>query len=480
MATPRIPLNSLLRGLPNTPLFLPPRTIGHSFSALSAVQHPSLETISAFDQSPTSNIFLFSMFSSRKSSIIVCSLWLATLVAVYYVGRRGGVGATPNESLTEAAPIAKDSVDRLESNSAPRQDARTLPRRRPTQNRPVSFDSITTESAPDLLVEAMESEDRPLRMAKLIQSAAAMSPENILAAIELVVDQPDGFARERELSLIVEAWVNFDGKGALEYFENVTDPRLRRWGMDFAVESWARSSPREAVKWSLEKAGGRSSPFFKEILRGIAESDLPYAIRLVSETKEPGARKTGLAIVLTDLIDRGAGSAIRWAEKLPPGEFRDEARTLLVDLLAHREPEVSAEWVLSLPDEDEKKRSVSRFAERWGRKDAEEASAWAAGIQNRELRSEAMAGVVRNWALHKPQDAGEWLNQFPPSEELDLPVSVYIEKVRKHDPESALSWAQSIIDDNIRRRWIGRITFEWKRSDPDGAQAWMEANGLAR
>ena len=63
-----------------------------------------------------------------------------------------------------------------------------------------------------------------------------------------------------------------------------------------------------------------------------------------------------------------------------------------------------------------------------------------------------MEEVVTQWARKDPTATAEWLNQFPSGELMDEPIQRFVREIARKDPDSAMTWAQSIVDEERRKR----------------------------
>ncbi|MFZ9064962.1 MAG: hypothetical protein ACO22U_15090, partial [bacterium] len=108
---------------------------------------------------------------------------------------------------------------------------------------------------------------------------------------------------------------------------------------------------------------------------------------------------------------------------------------------------------VNMMDESEVKVRVSEdVAEKWAKDSPVEAAEWVSKMPEGEARSESMEEVVTQWARKDPIATAEWLNQFPSGELMDEPIQRFVREVARKDPDTALTWAQSIKDEQRRKK----------------------------
>ena len=85
--------------------------------------------------------------------------------------------------------------------------------------------------------------------------------------------------------------------------------------------------------------------------------------------------------------------------------------------------------------------------------------------------------MVAMWSRIDTTAAGEWLDAQPASALRDAGAEAYALASAAEDPHAAMRWAQTLTDDNQRRRLERRVFTTWLDADPAAATAWLPASG---
>jgi len=271
----------------------------------------------------------------------------------------------------------------------------------------------------DSIREALREPDTFARAARLGTLLPTLGPEAAPEAIKALKDRTIdlGFA---DILLLVSFWARHEPEAATDWAWWATTSGLGVGPLVEASEAWARRDP-EAVVARIRRAGPgpNTGHVEKALVRGWLDSGLPgledYVLGL------GGSEQSGQRSFRTYFRERirrdGPEPVMRWAESIPDEPWRTK-------LAAYRQ-----------------------LATELGLADSAAAAAWCeAHCQEERLGSNLLKLTAQGWALRDGPGAMEFLSTTPAGPERDRAVR-----------EAFLSW---------------------RKSDHEGAVAWMEAQGV--
>ena len=83
------------------------------------------------------------------------------------------------------------------------------------------------------------------------------------------------------------------------------------------------------------------------------------------------------------------------------------------------------------------------------------------------------------WAVIDPAATADWLNSQPPTAQIDPAIATFVSRIQGMDPAGAVGWASSISDPALRNQSVKQALNNWKQTDPEKANQWMEQNGFS-
>ncbi len=217
------------------------------------------------------------------------------------------------------------------------------------------------------------------------------------------------------------------------------------------------------------------------VLDGIGRGDVQAALQFFSKHQDDlGKHQDRAALVLDDLYERGNHeSLIPWAEKLPPGKWKDTAMNRLVDRWARYDPEAAKTWMeRAITSPDALKEARVELADSWARVNPTAALGWLDTLPAADRSSALYAKVFSKWIEFDPNAAGGYLAAQPPGPLLDRPIEQYTNEVMKQNPADTMPWAESIGDDRRRWRAIERVAEQWRVRDPAGLENYVKSAGF--
>ncbi len=387
-------------------------------------------------------------------------LWIASLALSFWLGLQRGQQKNQARETFEIAAAGK-KPDFEDPN---RDEVKTSPAATPgtaTLNETSQYDGLATDgskSNADTLQareksfeEKLSSSNPVLRLRGFAELLERSSEGKLDKAREIFENLPEGQQRFSELRMLAYTWGQSDPRAALVWTENLDDFE-RRLGVVSVLDSWSRYDSESAISWAKENYDGEDNPYFLGIISGMSENNLIGATELMTSLPYGRTRGRAASILVEKSWRMGEDVALHLAEHLPEGSVQNYVFGEIGEKMAKENLERAVQWVESM-EESEIKVAVSEdVAERWARKSPEEAARWVSQMPEGEARSESMEEVVAQWARKDPTATAEWLNQFPSGELMDEPIQRFVREIARKDPESALSWAQSIVDEERRKR----------------------------
>lgn len=244
--------------------------------------------------------------------------------------------------------------------------------------------------------------------------------------------------------------------------------RFYRYHEIFAV--WAETDPEAALAFIKEnpvKNGTRYDRRLTGLVSGLANSDPTRAFEIaVAHTPSSSERYRLYDSLFTSMVDNGQMNAAA-ASLANLGDDHDDQHTAYRAFAwawAQTDPEAAADWIATL-DEKQAASAAGGLLKFWPDHDPVGAATYAMEHQNGGYK---LNSVIRYWAKNDIQAASEWLLQHEPSAALDEAVETLAEQTMEFDPEAALGWAESITDEDERKRLVRKIEQKRKELEQDG------------
>ena len=317
----------------------------------------------------------------------------------------------------------------------------------------IDYDNLEKprESSPVSVMDRIRSSNPVVRLQAFTELLNDPNEQNIEIAKEVYEQLPEGPQRFSELRMLAYSWGQSDPRAALEWVGSLEgfDQRI---GSGSVLDSWARYDSAGAIAWAEEKFEGEDNPYYIGIISGMSEDDLIGASELMTSLPYGRTRGRAASILVEKTWMMGEEVAIHFAENLPEGSIQNYAFGEIGKKIAKDDMGRAVQWVERMDESDVKVRVSEDVAERWAKQNPAEAAEWVSNMPEGEARSESMEEVVTQWARKDPTATAEWLNQFPSGELMDEPIQRFVREVARKDPETALTWAQSITDEERRKK----------------------------
>ena len=389
----------------------------------------------------------------------IALLWIASALLTYWLGLEQGSDSAYTKTSNQSLP--GDSSLVVQNNAEkPQQTLKTSPvppAREPSA--PVELVEVDLDRAEERIYESdssdlqerIKSSNPVVRLRAFTELLQDGSTESIEQAREIYEKLPEGPQRFSELRMLAFSWGQSDPQAALEWSNNL-EGFDKRIGTGSVLDSWARYDSDGAIAWAKENFEGEDNPYFIGIISGMSQNDLIGASELMTTLPYGRTRGRAASILVEKTWQMGEDVAIHFADNLPEGSIQNYAFGEIAKKIAKDDLGRAVQWVEKMDESDVKVRVSEDVAERWARESPAEAAEWVSKMPEGEARSESMEEVVTQWARKDPTATAEWLNQFPSGELMDEPIQRFVREVARKDPDTALTWAQSITDEERRKK----------------------------
>lgn len=392
---------------------------------------------------------------------LIPAAWLATAALTFALGRISSfVDAPPEGQSAKIAPASATGI--AAGGSADYANVEAPARVFGSGSRAATTVEELTGGKPvdEWLKRLLTQDDETVRMTGFLMLLEKLNtPEEIEAALTVVHASGRGDwggRTSREAAMLLQKWTKLDAKSAMAYVQKLDEPRAKFGGMNTVLQTWARSSPQEAVAWAKEN-GAKATPDFG----GGGGGDRPMG-------------NWAIASVLGQLAKTDLGQAIEIAQTEPVSIARGRIiETLVGQLVTQRGETAAREAALAIADESMRSSMIRQLAGRTAEKDPSGAAAWVATLPAGPAKSSALTETVRQWARKDTEAAAAYVKTLPAGTESDEPRATLARSVVEKDPAGAIAWSNSITDPEARTKSLGDVVGSWMRRDSDAAKQWV-------
>jgi hypothetical protein len=233
---------------------------------------------------------------------------------------------------------------------------------------------------------------------------------------------------------------------AKEWVDQLGDPKAKMQAVRSIAGVVARSEPKAAAEWLMEK--------------------------------QPSA---DLTWILNGWVRNAPKDAMAWAKELPEGDAKRSAQASIVQQLAFSDLEQAKKVFASDLSAEAQTSSASTLAAQWANRDVNAARAWAESLPSGGARDNALGSIARAWAQRDMTSAAQWLERFDPGDSRDRMVTQFASVAIQKDPASAVAWVATISDPDLRGAQLEQLAGRWLGTDPVAARAWInDPNNLSQ
>jgi hypothetical protein len=348
-----------------------------------------------------------------------------------------------------------------------------------------SSGKLETEEVGPKLRAVLALPDALQRVAGIADTLDATDP-GALPLVRAVFEDPNVATTVLDEEVFVAWWSGFDQRGPFEW---VLENRRSAGGFSVVFERWGQVDPIAAAGVLAGQVPGVQSEvptaFMRDaqvaLLRGWYQSGRPglesYLISL-----DP--RKGGLA-VMEDfgryLVSQlGAEGTIGFIESIPEQQapLRSKIVFAMARPITRASPETGVELFEAYREEPGAWNLLIAVGEGWVEaRGAQSAMEWVLEQGDHPRQRAAVSSVYRRWIRDDEEAALAWLeprleDRVPP--ELEGALVVYIGIKSQEDVLKALELRKKIRAGLVRRDVTLKILRDWRRRDPDAANAWID------
>lgn len=386
--------------------------------------------------------------------------WLATAALTFGLGRLSSFVDAPPESATTKGPPAS-AAGRGAAGAVDFSGGETSARVLGSGNRSATTVEELTGGKPvdEWLKRLLTQDDEVARMTGFMLLLEKLNTAEEIEAALVVVHASSrgdwGGRTSREAAMLLQKWTKIDAKSAMAYVQKLDDPRSKFGGMNTVLQTWARSSPQEAVAWAKEN-GTKATPDF-----GGGGGDRPMG-------------NWAMSSVLGQLAKTDLGQAIEIAQTEPVSIARGRVIETLVGQLVSQRGEAGArDAALAIADESMRSSMIRQLAGRAAERDPAKALEWVSTLPAGAAKTSALTETVRQWVQKDTAAAAAYVKTLPASAETDGPRATVARYVVDKDPAGAIAWSNSITDPAARTKSLGDVVGSWMRKDAPAAKEWV-------
>lgn len=233
---------------------------------------------------------------------------------------------------------------------------------------------------------------------------------------------------------------------AKEWVDQLSDPNLKMQAIRSIASTAARSEPKSAAEWLMQK--------------------------------QPSA---DLTWILNGWVRNAPDDAMSWAKDLPEGDAKRSVQANIVQQLASSDLERARKVFSSELSPEAQVSSASTLAGQWANRDVNAARAWAESLPDGGARDNALGSIARSWAQRDMNAAAQWLGRFEAGDSRDRIVTQFASAAAQKDPATAVAWAATIADPDLRGAQLEQLAGRWMSSDPAAARTWInDPNNLTQ
>ncbi|MEC8012802.1 MAG: hypothetical protein VX153_01100 [Verrucomicrobiota bacterium] len=389
-----------------------------------------------------------------KKAIIVL-IWIASVILTYWLGIEQAGESVGPETVNQPFVSDSSAISKKDDEQRQIKSVSALPKESISEKvvvaQPRLEEKTLTNPKRSDFQDRIKSSNPVVRLLAFAQLLEDGTPQSIEQARGIYEKLPEGPQRFSELRMLAYSWGQSDPQSALEWAQKL-DGFDQRLGTGSVLDSWARYDSAGAIAWAKENFEGEENPYYIGIISGMSENDLLGASELMTALPYGRVRGRAASILVEKTWQMGEDVAIHFADNLPEGSIQNFAFGEIAKKIAKDDLGRAVQWVEKMEESEVKVQVSEDVAERWARESPVEAAEWVSQMPEGEARSESMEEVVTQWARKDPTATAEWLNQFPSGELMDEPIQRFVREIARKDPDSAMTWAQSIVDEERRKR----------------------------
>lgn len=337
------------------------------------------------------------------------------------------------------------------------------------------------------VAEALMEPEFFARAEKLAALIPQLGPE-ALPDVKLALERMDVNTQIIEVALLAKFWAHHEPAEATRWSLFKAPAAYTAALMLPTMTEWARVDPFAAMS-ELEAArvipGANSVVMEIALVRGWFHSETPGLEDYIRGLGVGQSRQRALRALIRATIDEyGPEHAIEWVEQLEDDDYKFRLagfRQVALELgTTHLKEAVGFcdEWC---DDAEIGKGLRKHIAQQWGLQDGRSAMDFVEKSPDNAETAMAAKWAFRGWYKGDREGLRSWLDEMGPEgvpDWMQPMLELTAVDLGKLDPMNGLAWAREIKNDADRLRTITTVLTNWRRKNPEEADAWLAQTNL--
>ena len=262
---------------------------------------------------------------------------------------------------------------------------------------------------------------------------------------------------------------------------------LTEYRSDESTNSWeqvgtayARKDPSAAYAWAMTLPAKQKAAVLPVILRSMAQTDAPAALKLADQMEDQSTRSD----TLKHIIDAWEPSALTQLLSETHGDIRQKVLRQVISSKIGEDPAAAANYILSLPqngnpeDAEIFHESIGTLAYHWIQQAPTEAADFASKL-NGAAYDAYIRSLSETWVQNDAIQASVWIRDLPSGDGKDVAIENLARAIRKSDPAAAVIWAEQIQGDFRKKGVLLDVLEAYVRRDPVAGGHAVEAADIS-
>ncbi len=338
--------------------------------------------------------------------------------------------------------------------------------------------ALTPEKMRQAMSEALRETDpvkSTMLFARLLEE---MTPENAAESMTTLRESISGFEMMRYMPLLAYQWGTVDSKTAFAELDK-QDGRMGMMGKPIILAGLASKDPAAAQAWLAEQKELPGREFYTQsIINGLAKSDLNAAVEYAAKQEKAEDRSRSAQTIAEEKIKAGIDGAATWASSLTDPDMKKGAMQTIANQMARTDVAKAAEYVREFANDPSASGAIGDVVSRMARANPADALKYSEGLTGAN-QPVAFRESIQAWTRSDSEAASKYVNQMTPGPNRDASASALAGSISREDPASAIAWTDSIADPTVRQTTLIEVARDYRRSDPEGYNAWVPSSGLS-
>jgi len=276
---------------------------------------------------------------------------------------------------------------------------------------------------------------------------------------------------------VLDAVAKRDPSAALAMAQALEKPSLRAHMTSSALQALAKSDPSRAFETALRSANSGDQSSFYSVLSQWVREDHAAAQRAVA--KLTGQTGDQARLVLVQLLaDKDPAAAWEYAKSFPPpaGRFSYwDARAQVIGRWSRTDPQKAIDAALTLEDQNVRNRALAEAINSWAGADFPAAIAYAGTVKDVALRGLMVAALARNQNADPATMFNLLVEQAPAGDVFRNAVSNLMGRWAQTNPREAAAATLQLPPGEALNSAASRLAQEWALSSTDKSEvlAWV-------